>query len=125
MSDAHHDHVDLHHHWPDRPLDVHVHLHDESSGRVILEKLDQLLTLVRAVQAQGMTLMATQQELSDELDAIKTAVDEVKATGQAQVAEIAALKAQIAAGTPVSQEQLDSLDAKADSILASLGAPPA
>jgi len=124
MADSH-DHVDLHHHWPDRPLALHLHVHDESSGRVILERLDQILTLVRAAQAQGVTIMATQKELSDELDEIKTAVDDVKATSQAQIAEIAALKAQIAAGTPVSQEQLDALDAKADSILASLGAPPA
>jgi hypothetical protein len=64
--------------------------------------------------------MATQQELSDELDAIKTAVDAVKVTGAEQVALIAALKAQIDAGTPVSQDQLDALDAKADSILAAL-----
>jgi hypothetical protein len=64
---------------------------------------------------------ATVQELSGELDAIKTAVDAVKVTLQAQIDEIAALKAQLAAGTPVSQEQLDALDAQADSILAALG----
>lgn len=64
--------------------------------------------------------MATVQELSDELDSIKTAVDAVKATVTAQIQQIADLQAQIAAGTPVSQQQLDELDAKADSILASL-----
>lgn len=64
--------------------------------------------------------MAKFQEVSDELDAIKTAVDAVKVTADLQVAEIADLKAQLAAGTPVSQEQLDSLDAKADSILDTL-----
>ncbi len=61
--------------------------------------------------------MATEQGLSDELDAIKTAVDAVKATVAEQATEIAALKAQ---SGPVTQEQLDSLGAKADSILASL-----
>ena len=64
--------------------------------------------------------MATVKELSDELDAIKTAVDTVKAETAAQKQQIADLLAQLAAGTPVSQEQLDDLDAKADSILAAL-----
>jgi uncharacterized protein YlxW (UPF0749 family) len=103
-------------------MDTDLYIHHTFSvdpGHVD-RRLDEILTHVRALRAQGDTLLANQQELSDELDAIKTAVDAVKATGQAQVAEIAALKAQIAAGTPVTQEQLDSLDAKADSILASL-----
>lgn len=65
-------------------------------------------------------LMATVQELSDELDLIKTAVDAVKATVTQQIQQIADLQAQIAAGTPVTQAQLDELDSKADSILATL-----
>jgi len=103
--------------------DLHVfhHFADEASERLILTKLDQLLLITRAMHAQGVKLMANVKELSDELDAIKTAVDAVKATVDAQIVEIAALKDQIAAGTPVTQEQLDALDAKADSILVSLG----
>lgn len=103
-------------------VDVFHHLPDELLGRVT-SSLDQILTRLCALEAQGVQVMATVQELSDELDAIKTAVDEVKVLGQAQVDEIAALKAQIAAGTPVSQEQLDALDTKADSILAALAKP--
>lgn len=80
----------------------------------------QILTRLRALEAQGVTIMADVQELSNELDTIKTKVDAVLVTGQEQVALIQALKDQIAAGTPVTQEQLDALDAKADSILASL-----
>ena len=64
--------------------------------------------------------MATVQELSDELDAIKSAVDAVKATVAQQIQQIADLQAQIVAGTPVTQAQLDELDAKADSIIADL-----
>lgn len=89
--------------------------------------LYQILTRLRALEAQGVTIMATQQELSDELDAIKTGVNAVLETGQEQKVLIVALKAQIEAGSPVSQEQLDLLDATADSILASLtpATPPA
>jgi septal ring factor EnvC (AmiA/AmiB activator) len=98
----------------------------ETSARVT-QTLDRILTHTRAGEAQGVQIMAKVQELSDELDAIKTAVDAVKATVAAQVDEIAALKQQITDGTPVTQDQLDSLDAKADTILASLtpGTPPA
>jgi len=88
-------------------------------------RLNTLVTLSRAIQAQGSAIMATVNELSSELTAIKTAVDEVKRIDLEQIAEIQALKDQIAAGTPVTQEQLDSLDAQADSILAALGVPPA
>lgn len=73
---------------------------------------------------QGASLMATQQELSDELDAIQTAVNTVKDLVRSQIDQIAALQAQIAAGTPVTQEQLDALDVKADAILASLTPTP-
>jgi hypothetical protein len=87
----------------------------------------QILTRIRALEAQGVRIMATQQELSDELDQIKTAVDAVKVTGQEQKDLIVQLQAQIAAGVPVTQDQLDVLDGKADGILAALtpAAPPA
>jgi chromosome segregation ATPase len=88
-------------------------------------KLDTVLEKLTMLIFQGGKIMATVQELSDELDAIKTAVDSVKATAAEQIAKIAELQAQIAAGSPVSQAQLDDLDAKADSILAALNpAPP-
>lgn len=93
----------------------HTHL-DEPFG-------ERDRTLLDSIHAQGVTLMAAFQELSDELDAIKTAVDAVKVTGQEQKDLIALLQAQIAEGTPVSQAQLDALDAKADAILTSLTPP--
>jgi len=100
-------------------LDIHIYLHDGPDARVT-RRLDEILTRLGVLTTQGAHIMATVQELSDELDSIKTAVDAVKATVTAQIQQIADLQAQIAAGTPVSQQQLDELDAKADSILASL-----
>jgi len=100
-------------------MDIHIYLHEEPSASVT-QKLSEILTRLGVLTTQGAHIMATVQELSDELDSIKTAVDAVKATVTAQIQQIADLQAQIAAGTPVSQQQLDELDAKADSILASL-----
>jgi len=100
-------------------MDIHIYLHDGPDARVT-RRLDEILTRLGVLTTQGAHIMATVQELSDELDSIKTAVDAVKATVTAQIQQIADLQAQIAAGTPVSQQQLDELDAKADSILASL-----
>ena len=110
-----------------KPLEIIVHLHGAAGDRVIPELLTQILTRISALEAQGVRIMAKFQEVSDELDAIKTAVDESIALGQAQIVEIAALKQQLLDGTAVTPEQLDSLDAKADSILAALkpGSPTA
>ncbi len=65
-------------------------------------------------------MSATEQQLSDDLDAIKTGVDSA-------LAQIADLKTQIAnLGTGlVSQQQLDDLTAKADAIVATLNPPAA
>jgi primosomal protein N'' len=100
-------------------MDVYHHVVPDHRLDTINGKLDMLIF-------QGGRIMATVQELSNELDQIKTAVDSVKADSAAQKQLIADLKAQIAAGTgPVTQAQLDELDAKADSILAALTpAPP-
>jgi len=106
-------------HCPGSVMDIHIYLHDGPDARVT-RRLDEILTRLGVLTTQGAHIMATVQELSDELDSIKTAVDAVKATVTAQIQQIADLQAQIAAGTPVSQQQLDELDAKADSILASL-----
>lgn len=107
---------------PTLRIDVHHHFDHEDAVSVhgILAKI---LTRLQTLEQQGLSIMATQQELSDELDQIKTAVDIVKAASVDQIAQIAALTAQLAAGTPVTQDQLDALDAKADSILVALGPP--
>lgn len=69
--------------------------------------------------------MATEQELQDDLDAIKTGVDNVVTKLTAQSDAIAALQAQIAEGTPVTNAQLDALKTEADGIVASLTAATA
>lgn len=66
------------------------------------------------------SIMATFDDVKVELDAIKDGVATVLAKAQAQSDQIAALQAQIAAGTPVSQAQLDSLKAEEDQIIAAL-----
>jgi hypothetical protein len=67
-------------------------------------KLDLLLTKVGS-------LMSVETDLQADMDAIKAGVATVLAAQQAQAATIAQLTAQLAAGTPVTQAQLDALDA--------------
>lgn len=69
-----------------------------------------------------------EQDLQTALDTLKTdaAALVTLVTGQQQ--QIAALSAQIAAGTPVTQAQLDALTAEAQGVVATLSplvAPPA
>jgi len=70
------------------------------------------------LQAKGEKIMSSVDELNAKLDAIPPVLDAIQADEEAQKVEIQALKDQIAAGTPVTQEQLDSLNAKADAVLA-------
>ena len=98
-------------------IDLHIHHEENDTTHKLLLHISKL---VETIFKQGESIMASFQEVSDELDAIKTAVDAVKELGKQQIAEIQALKDQLAAGSPVTQEQLDSLDTKADSILAEL-----
>lgn len=65
-------------------------------------------------------IMASVDELNAKLDAIPPVLDAIVADEQALKDEIQKLKDQIAAGTPVTQEQLDSLDAKAAGVLSRL-----
>lgn len=99
-------------------IDVHLHTHESNEETHAV--LNHVVTLLEVIHNQGVKIMASVKELSDELTAIKTAVDEAKATGLAQIQLIAELTKQIEAGSPVTQEQLDALDAQADEILASL-----
>lgn len=61
-------------------------------------------------------IMATEQDLKDSLDNITTGVAAVAAKLADQTQAIKDLKDQLAAGTPVSQEQLDALEAEAQAI---------
>jgi len=82
--------------------------------------LAEILSTVRQIELQGDLIMATQQQLSDKLDAIPPILDAIVADEQVLKDEIQALKDQLAAGTPVTQEQLDSLDTKAAGVLSRL-----
>lgn len=64
--------------------------------------------------------MSAEQDLQNDLDAIQTGVAAVLTAQTAQAKTIADLKAQLAAGTPVSQAQLDALDVEAKAIVATL-----
>jgi phage shock protein A len=68
--------------------------------------------LLNAISTKADKIMATEQNLQDDLDAIKTGVANL-------AAEIAALKA--AGAGAVTQAQLDSLDAEAKSIVTATG----
>lgn len=61
-------------------------------------------------------LMSTSQDLKDSLDNIQSGVSAVAAKLASQTQAIKDLKDQLAAGSPVSQEQLDALEAEAQSI---------
>jgi hypothetical protein len=76
-------------------------------------KLDQALT------KEG-TILMNESDLQADLDAIKAGVAATLTAQQAQAATIADLKAQLANGTPVTQAQLDALDAEAKAIVVSL-----
>jgi len=104
-----------------QPIDIHVHFDSEPG---VVQKLDAILTHLQALRRQGDSIVATLQELKDELTAIKTAVDAAKATAEAQIAEIKRLSDLLAAGTLVTQADLDALDAQADEILAALAPTP-
>jgi len=88
-------------------------------GNLILIKKDFEEFVVEALEelkTQGEGIMATQQELSDKLDAIPPVLDAIVADEQALKDQIAALTA----GQPVTQEQLDAMTAKVDGVLSRL-----
>jgi hypothetical protein len=92
------------------------------------ESLDHaLLQSLHALHRKVDQLMSAESDLQTDLDAIRAAVVLVLAQQTAQASTIADLKAQLAAGTPVSQAQLDALDTEAKAIVAALTpiAPPA
>ncbi len=82
-----------------------------------------LATLAR-IEGKVDSLMATEAELQTDLDTIAAAVTKVAALVTSQAATITALQAQLAAGSPVTQAQLDALKAEADTIVAALPATP-
>lgn len=91
-------------------IKLDVYLHDVEPHARIITLLNQLIT-------QGETLMAKFQDFQADLDKLKT---DISAKLDALAKTIADLKAQIAAGSPVTQEQLDAVDAEVQAIDASL-----
>lgn len=102
-------------------LEHHVYLHGHSSDGVT-EKLTQILSALGVLTTQGQTLMADITLAKEALATLNTtsnemaaAVDEVIAADAAEdaafLAEIQALKDQIAAGGAVTQADLDHLTA--------------
>jgi septal ring factor EnvC (AmiA/AmiB activator) len=83
-------------------------------------KLDQILAQLATIVAKENQIMSTEQDLQDDLDTIKAGVSGLLTAATANAATIADLKAQLAAGTPVSQAQLDALDTQAKAIVATL-----
>lgn len=80
-----------------------------------------------AVYRKVRKVMVSEQQLQTSLDAIKAGVTTVVASLSAQAQTIKDLQAQIAAGTPVTQDQLDALGSEAQGIadaLAAAIAPP-
>jgi len=106
--------------------------------------LVEIYLIARAIHRKVENMARTEQELETDLAGIKGDLDQIATVAtttiqnqntliQSQKDMIAALQAQIAAGSPVTQDQLDNLaatadaiKAQADSLLASLpGATPA
>ena len=86
------------------------------------DRLRDVCVAVHQLLERTRELMATEQELQADLDAIKEGVAAVAAKLAAQAQQIADLQAQILAGTPVTQEQLDGLKSEADAIVTALQA---
>ncbi len=91
------------------------------------------LHTVRGIRKQVFLMARSEADLQADLDAIKadlasiqtavtTEVGTFNTTIQSQQAQITALKAQLAAGTPVTQDQLDALAGEADTLKASADA---
>jgi hypothetical protein len=88
----------------------------------VLENLFRVDGMLRDILRKEELIMATVTDLQGKLDAMAPVLDAIVVDVQATKTEIQALKDQIAAGTPVSQAQLDALDAQADGVLQRLGA---
>jgi hypothetical protein len=85
-----------------------------------------ILDLLRGLVTKVDGLMAGESDLKNDLDTIQTNLGAIATRLSDQASAITALQQQLAAGTPVSQSQLDALKAEADSIVtASMALLPA
>ena len=108
-------------------MDVHLYLHIEDTP-ALTEKLDVILSRLGTLQSLERHIMASIKTVEALVADLKSNTDAVAAKIDAQTQAIADLKAQIAAGTPVTQEQLDALSAELQPIsdhLKAMGSDPA
>lgn len=94
--------------------------HAEYFEKQVLNKLDAIGKKLNLIITEGADIMSVETDLQDDLDKIQAGVNALLGAAKANAAEIADLRAQLAAGTPVTQSQLDALDAEAKAIVASL-----
>lgn len=89
---------------------------------LLTQFLGEILRRMDALEAQGVRLMATIEEVQGKLVAIETAIAEERTEVQGMLQglrdQIQTLQDQIAQGANVTQEQLDVLDAQAGAIVA-------
>lgn len=88
---------------------------------LLTEFFGAILRRMDALEAQGVKIMATLEEVQAKLEAINLAITEERSEVQTLLGglrdQIQALQDQIASGTVVTQEQLDGLAASADAIV--------
>lgn len=92
-----------------------------------VDEIVAILTRLGLTATQGRQLMATIDTVEGLITELKANTDLVATKLDLQTAEIAKLKTQVSAGTPVSQEQLDALSANLQPItdhLKAMGADP-
>lgn len=105
-------------------MEIVINIYEGGRDSSVLQRLELSLTkLHEKVDRMGGQIA----DVNVLLDKLNTATNEVAADLDAQRAQIEALKAQIAAGSPVTQEQLDAVIGRltpAVSRLEALGADP-
>lgn len=111
-------------------ITVHVHhyFHHEPSDRVTEKKLDQLIHAVADLATQERHMATDISSIKQLVTDINNETNDVAAKVDAQQASIDDLKAQLAAGTPVTQKDLDDLSASLTPIsdrLKAIGSNPA
>lgn len=118
-------------------LDLHIHTGKKQETAfqadvrqqlaAIALQLIAITTTLATVLSQETKIMASELDLETLVTDLNTATNAMGVKQDAEIAEITALKAQIAAGVPVTQEQLDAVVAGLQPIsdkLKAMGADP-
>ena len=105
-------------------FEIHIHVH-QHLDQTVEAKLD---TIVREIRASRREQVMLYTDITALIDDINAATNVVAGKMDGLIVTIADLQAQIAAGTPVTQAQLDALGASLQAekdVLVALGADPA